>query len=74
MRPNGKIIELQPGKPGMIHECTNKICAGTTTIQGPPFPRPDFTPDIDALENADKIGALVGQMIEQQKGGPDASS
>ena len=69
MRNTGKMIEITPGRPGVIHSCTNKICEGTLTVSAPemPFPRPDFRRRVDIAGHEREVGNLVKQMLSQMK-------
>jgi hypothetical protein len=64
MRPTGKVMEIEQGRPGMIHACTNELCDGTLTVgaPNPPYPRPDFRPLLDIVGHEKEVGSLVQQM------------
>jgi hypothetical protein len=68
MRPSGKVLEIAPGRPGLVHQCTNEVCGETHTFAAQ-YPRPEFSPTIDVHGAARTIGNMLLQMQEQIGGG-----
>jgi hypothetical protein len=71
MRPTGRVIEIQPNRPGMVHECTNRFCDETHTFTQP-FPRPEFAPRFDPQPHAAEIGRTAVSIAKDGASGNGA--